>query len=79
MTNKQLADYAEQERIKITKFFTEYVGGLPKLKMGCEDITNPKRFIETNLERIKESHKSREFRAAMLRLKTYRKLIENGK
>jgi hypothetical protein len=78
LTPRELSEYAERERIAITKFFTEFSGEFPKLKMGCEDITNPKRFVETNLERIKYSHKSAEFRAAMLRFKTYRKLIENG-
>jgi hypothetical protein len=76
LTPRELSEYAERERAAITKFFTEFSGEFPKLKMGCEDIVNPKRFIETNLERIKESHKSREVIAAFVRLKKYRKEIE---
>ena len=76
MTPRELSEYAERERIAITKFFTEFSGEFPKLKIGCEDITNPKRFLETNLERIKESHKSKEVIAAFVRLKRYRKEIE---
>jgi hypothetical protein len=76
LTPRELSEYAERERIAITKFFTEFSGEFPKLKMGCEDITNPKRFLETNLERIKESPKSREVIAAFVRLKKYRKEIE---
>ena len=78
MTPRELSEYAERERIAITKFFTEFSGEFPKLRMGCEDIVNPKRFLETNLERIKESHKSKEVIAAFVRLKKYRKEIENG-
>jgi hypothetical protein len=76
MNPRELSEYAERERIAITKFFTEFSGEFPKLKIGCEDITNPKRFLETNLERIKESHKSKEVIAAFVRLKRYRKEIE---
>ncbi len=77
MTQRELSEYAERERVAITKFFTEYVGEFPKLKIGCEDIINPQLFISTNLERIKESHKSREVIAAFVRLKKYRKEIES--
>lgn len=76
MNQRELSEYAERERVAITKFFTEYVGEFPKLRMGCEDIVNPKRFLEINLERIKESPKSREVIAAFVRLKKYRKEIE---
>ena len=76
MTPRELSEYAERERIAITKFFTEFSGEFPKLKMGCELLTNPKLFIENNLERIKESPKSREVIAAFVRLKKYRKEIE---
>jgi len=76
MNQRELSEYAERERVAITKFFTEYVGEFPKLKMGCEDIFNPTLFVQTNLERIKESPKSREVIAAFVRLKKYRKEIE---
>ena len=76
MNPRELSEYAERERIAITKFFTEFSGEFPKLKMGCEDITNPNKFVSTNLERIKESPKSREVIAAFVRLKKYRKEIE---
>lgn len=76
MTPRELSEYAERERIAITKFFTEFSGEFPKLKMGCEDITNPTLFVRTNLERIKESPKSREVIAAFVRLKKYRKEID---
>ncbi len=78
MTPRELSEYAERERIAITKFFTEFSGEFPKLKMGCEDINNPTLFVSNNLERIKESPKSREVIAAFVRLKKYRKEIENG-
>lgn len=78
MNQRELADYAERERVAITKFFTEWLGEFPKLKMGCENITNPTLFVSNNLERIKQSPKSREVIAAFVRLKRYRKLIENG-
>ena len=76
MTPRELSEYAERERIAITKFFTEFSGEFPKLKIGCELLTNPNKFVSTNLERIKESHKSREVIAAFVRLKKYRKEIE---
>jgi hypothetical protein len=77
LTQRELSEYAERERIAITKFFTEFSGEFPKLKMGCELLTNPNIFVQTNLERIKESHKSREVIAAFVRLKKYRKEIES--
>jgi hypothetical protein len=76
LTPRELSEYAERERIAITKFFTEFSGEFPKLKIGCELLTNPNKFVSTNLERIKESHKSREVIAAFVRLKKYRKEIE---
>jgi len=76
LTQRELSEYAERERIAITKFFTEFSGEFPKLKMGCEDIFNPTLFVQTNLERIKDSPKSREVIAAFVRLKKYRKEIE---
>ena len=76
MNQRELSEYAERERIAITKFFTEFSGEFPKLRMGCEDITNPTLFVRTNLERIKESPKSREVIAAFVRLKKYRKEID---
>ncbi len=76
MNQRELSEYAERERIAITKFFTEFSGEFPKLKIGCEDIFNPKLMIETGLERIKQSHKSQDFVANMRRLKKYRKEIE---
>jgi hypothetical protein len=78
LNQRELSEYAERERIAITKFFTEFSGEFPKLKMGCEDINNPTLFVSNNLERIKESPKSREVIAAFVRLKKYRKEIENG-
>jgi hypothetical protein len=76
LTPRELSEYAERERIAITKFFTEFSGEFPKLKLGCEDINNPTLFVSNNLERIKESPKSREVIAAFVRLKKYRKEIE---
>jgi hypothetical protein len=76
LNQRELSEYAERERIAITKFFTEFSGEFPKLKIGCEDIFNPKLMIETGLERIKQSHKSQDFVANMRRLKKYRKEIE---
>jgi len=76
LNQRELSEYAERERIAITKFFTEFSGEFPKLRMGCEDITNPTLFVRTNLERIKESPKSREVIAAFVRLKKYRKEID---
>ncbi len=76
MTPKELSAYAAQQLQEITNFYSNWKGELPELKMGCEDIVNPKIFIETNLERIKESHKSKEVIAAFVRLKKYRKEIE---
>lgn len=77
MTPKQLAEYAEQERVKITEFFNSYKGELPKVKIGCEDITNPTLMVKTALERIKQSHKSQDFIANMIRIKRYKKYLEN--
>jgi hypothetical protein len=76
LSDKQLADYAEKQRTEVTDFFKGYVGELPKLKMGCELLTNPDKFVSTNLERIKENPKSREVIAAFVRLKKYRTEIE---
>ena len=78
MTPKQLAEYAEQERVKITEFFNSYKGELPKVKNGAENIINPKLMVEVGLERIKNSHKSTDFIACMRRLKWYRQYLENG-
>lgn len=78
MTEKQLAEYAEQERVKVTEFFNLYKGELPKVKIGCEDITNPQLMVSTALERIKQSHKSQDFIANMIRIKRYKKYLENG-
>jgi len=77
MTPKQLAEYAEQERVKITEFFNSYKGELPKVKNGAENIVNPKLMVATGLERIKQSHKSADFIAAMRRLKWYKQYLEN--
>lgn len=77
MTPKELQRYAEQEREKITEFFNSYKGELPKVKIGCEDITNPQLFVSTALERIKQSHKSQDFIANMIRIKRYKKYLEN--
>lgn len=76
MNPKELQTYAAQQRVELTKYFTEYSGELPKLKMGCELLTNPDKFVSTNLERIKENPKSREVIAAFVRLKKYKAEIE---
>lgn len=77
MNTKQLADYAEQERVKITEFFNSYKGELPKVKNGAEHIINPNLMVATGLERIKQSHKSADFIACMRRLKWYKQILEN--
>lgn len=76
MTPKQLAEYAEQERVKITEFYSNWKGELPKVKNGAENIVNPKLMVATALERIKNSHKSTDFIACMRRLKWYRQYLE---
>ena len=76
MTDKQLADYAEQQRAEVTDFFNSYVGELPCITIGCEKIVEPKLFVSTSLARIKQSHKSSDFRAAMIRIKKYKKYLE---
>lgn len=75
MTDKQLADYAEQERVKITKFFKEWKGELPNI--GFEKIIDQSLFINTSLQRLKQSHHSADFKANIIRLKKYKKAIEN--
>ena len=76
MTNKQLADYAEQQRTEVTDFFKGYVGEFPCATIGCEKIVEPKLFVAIALERIKASHKSSDFRANMIRIKKYKKYLE---
>jgi hypothetical protein len=76
MNAKELERYAEQERAKITEFFSTYVGELPKVKNGAENIVNPKLMVATALERIKNSHKSTDFMACIRRLKWYRQYLE---
>ncbi len=77
MNSKELERYAEQERIKITEFYSNWKGELPKVKNGAENIINPKLMVEVGLERIKNSHKSADFIACMRRLKWYRLYLEN--
>ncbi len=80
MTPKELERYAEQERIKITEFYSNWQGEYPKVKNGAENIVNPKLMVKVGLERIKNSHKSTDFIASMRRLKWYRQyLIQDGK
>ena len=76
LSDKQLAEYAEQQRAEVTVFFNSYLGELPCATIGCEKIVEPKLFIETALERIKASHKSSDFRANMIRIKKYKKYLE---
>ena len=77
MNAKELERYAEQERAKITEFYSNWKGELPKVKNGAENIVNPKLMVEVGLERIKNSHKSTDFIACMKRLKWYRQYLEN--
>jgi hypothetical protein len=79
LTPRELSEYAERERIAITKFFTEFGREFPKLKMGCEDITNPTLMVKTALARIQNKHTSTEFISNIRRLKKYREIIVNLK
>ena len=79
MTQRELSEYAERERVAITKFFTEYVGEFPKLKMGCELIVEPEKMVKTALVRIQNKHTSTEFISNIRRLKKYREIIVNLK
>lgn len=76
LSDKQLAEYAEQQRTEVTAFFNSYLGELPCATIGCEKIVEPTLMVKTALERIKASHKSSDFRANMIRIKKYKKYLE---
>jgi len=79
MTNKQLADYAEQQRTEVTDFFKGYVGEFPCATIGCEKIVEPTLMVKTALARIQNKHTSTEFISNIIRLKKYREIIFNSK
>lgn len=51
---------------------------LIKCKIGCEDIVEPKKLVDTGVERLKHS-KGKEFTAALERMGWYKEIIENEK
>jgi hypothetical protein len=75
LNRKQLEEYANQEKKKITDFFKDYKGEIPSI--GCEKVVDSKKFLETNLSRLQQHHTSQDFIAVMRRLKRIKKHIEN--
>lgn len=76
MTDKTLLALAKQERDELVRYF-ESLTECPKVTIGAKKFTDPKLFVDTNIERIKSNmYPSKVFNSSMKGLKEYKLAIQ---